>query len=372
MKRYFVLGGGIAALSAARAIREADPSGLVVMLAGEDALPYARPMLTKGLLGTLSARDLAVETAAWYDAPGRDIVTLTGRTVSAIDTQQKTVSLADGLVFSYDKLVYALGARCFVPAIPGHDRANVVAIRTMADAERVRTLAKDARTAVVIGGGVLGLEAAWALREGGLKVTVLEHGAQIMARQIDEEGAAHLIAAMDAKGVSLVTNADAASIDDEGVHLADGRVFPADIVIVSAGVRANMEIAAAAGIACDRKIIVNERMETSAPDVYAAGDCAAYGLSYALWSEAGDMGRIAGLNAAGKTAAYRPVPRALVFHGFGTELYAIGDCGRSKDVAYDVGRMDGARYYSADGRVVGVILTGDTSRAPQAEALVTG
>lgn len=370
MTRYLILGGGIAALSAAKAIRENDPSGLIVMISSEDALPYARPMLTKQLLGTVSAADLAVESAAWYDAPGRDIQVLTGRTVSAIDTEKKTVTLADGLVFSYDKLVYALGARCFIPPFKGSDRRNVVAVRTMADVQRVRELAKSAGTAAVIGGGVLGLEAAWSLRQGGLDVTVLEFEPQIMSRQIDDEAAAHLVSAMEQHGVKLITRASTASVDDEGLHLTDGRIIPADIVIVSAGIRANAEIAAAAGIYVDRKIAVSARMETSAPDVYAAGDCAAYGLSYALWAEASEMGRVAGINAAGGEAEYKPVPRPLIFHGFDTELFAIGDAGRDPSREYEVGAMPGARYYSVGGKIVGVILTGNTDRAADAEALV--
>ena len=370
MTRYLILGGGIAALSAAKAIRENDPSGLIVMISSEEALPYARPMLTKQLLGTVSAADLAVESAAWYDAPGRDIQVLTGRTVSAIDTEKKTVTLADGLVFSYDKLVYALGARCFIPPFKGSDRRNVVAVRTMADVQRVRELAKSAGTAAVIGGGVLGLEAAWSLRQGGLDVTVLEFEPQIMSRQIDDEAAALLVSAMEQHGVKLITRASTASVDDEGLHLTDGRIIPADIVIVSAGIRANAEIAAAAGIHVDRKIAVSARMETSAPDVYAAGDCAAYGLSYALWAEASEMGRVAGINAAGGEAEYKPVPRPLIFHGFDTELFAIGDAGRDPSREYEVGAMPGARYYSVGGKIVGVILTGNTDRAADAEALV--
>ena len=370
MKRYLILGGGIAALSAAKAIRETDPSGLIVLMSNEDALPYARPMLTKQLLSNLSAADLAVESAAWYDAPGRDIIVLTGRTVSAIDLENRTVSLADGLVFPYNKLIYALGARCFIPPFEGSDKSNVVAIRTMADVQRVRNMAKSARTAVVIGGGVLGLEAAWSLRQGGLDVTVLEFEQQIMSRQIDAEAADHIVSAMAEHSVKLLTGVSTASVDDEGLHLTDGRVIPADIVIVSAGVRANAEIAAAAGIKVDRKIVVDAFMQTSAPDVYAAGDCAAYGMSYALWAEASEMGHAAGVNAAGGRAEYKPVPRPLIFHGFGTELYAIGDVGRNPARTYEVGVMPGARYYSVDDKIVGVVLQGNTDMAEEAEKLV--
>lgn len=321
MKRYFILGGGAAALEAAKAIREKDPSGLIVLLTDEPALPYMRPALTKQLLADVSAQDIQLETPAWYDAPGRDILVLMGRTVSCIDPENKTVSLADGLVFPYDKLIYALGARCFVPPFEGSDRQNVIAVRTAEDARRVREIAKTAKSAVVIGGGVLGLEAAWGLHQAGIAVSVVEFDARVMARQVDEDTSERIARAMKDRGVKLYTCASTAKVDDAGLHLTDGRLLPADLVIVSAGVRANAEIAAAAGIRVDRKILVDEHMATSVPDVYAAGDCAVCGVSYALWDEACEMGRVAGINAAGGDAVYTPVARPVHFVGFGVEIH---------------------------------------------------
>ena len=321
MKRYFILGGGAAALEAAKAIRERDPSGLIVLLTDEPALPYMRPALTKQLLADVSAQDIQLETPAWYDAPGRDILVLMGRTVSCIDPENKTDSLADGRVFPYDKLIYALGARCFVPPFEGSDRQNVIAVRTEEDARRVRQIAKTAKSAVVIGGGVLGLEAAWGLHQAGMAVSVVEFDARVMARQVDEDTSERIARAMKDRGVKLYTCASTAKVDDAGLHLTDGRLLPADLVIVSAGVRANAEIAAAAGIRVDRKILVDEHMATSVPDVYAAGDCAVCGVSYALWDEACEMGRVAGINAAGGDAVYTPVARPVHFVGFGVEIH---------------------------------------------------
>ncbi len=322
MTRYFILGGGIAALSAAKAIRENDQSGLIVMFSGESSLPYYRPALTKQLLTDISAEDIAVKKPAWYDAPGRDIVTLTGRTVSAIDLEKKTVTLRDGNVFTWDKLVYALGARCFIPPFEGSERPNVIAVRDVKDAARVRQLAKSAKNAVVIGGGVLGLEAAWSLHQGGLSVSVVEFDARVMARQVDADTSEQIARAMKDHGVNLYTCASAAKLDDHGLHLKDGRTLPADLVIVSAGIRANAEIAAAAGIRVDRKIIVDEHMQTSAPDVYAAGDCAVFGVSYGLWPEAKEMGRVAGVNAAGGDAVYQPQTPPVHFSGFELDINA--------------------------------------------------
>lgn len=322
MKRYFILGGGVAALSAAKAIRKTDPAGLIVMLTEENALPYSRIMLTKQLLKDVSAADLALQSAAWYDAPGRDIIPLTGRKVAAIDPEKKTVTLEDGLVFPYDKLIYALGARCFIPPFAGSDSKKVVAIRTAEDAARVREMAKTAKSAAVIGGGVLGLEAAWALHQAGIAVSVVEFAPRLMPRQLDEKESARVAQAIEASGTALYLSASASKYDGSVLTLADGCEIPADMVIVSAGVRANVEIAAAAGIHVERKIMVDEHMQTSVPDVYAAGDCAEYEVSYALWAEAKEMGQVAGMNAAGGNAVYRVVPRKLHFEGFGIEVEA--------------------------------------------------
>ena len=267
MKKIFIIGGGIAALEAAKSARSTQRDALIVLISAENFLPYSRPMLTKQLMGKVTAQDLAVESAAWYDE--KDIVVLTGRTVTAIDPVGKTL-VAGGTPFHWDSLILATGASCFVPPIPGADGANVVAVRTFGDVARVREIAKTAKNAAVIGGGVLGLEAASSLAEAGLSVTVLEHGDQLMKRQIDAQAAQHLESAMAGKGVKLLKNADSARIDASGVTLVDGRRIPAELVIVSAGVRANIRLAKDAGIAAERHITVDNHMRTNLPDVYAS------------------------------------------------------------------------------------------------------
>lgn len=367
MNKIFIIGGGIAALSAARAARQQDLSALIVLISEENALPYSRPMLTKQMLGKVTAQDLAVESFAWYEEQG--IVALTGRQVTKVDVANHTLT-AGGTEFAWDKLIFATGASCFVPPIPGSTNENVMTIRQMDDVEKVRRAAKTAKNAVVIGGGVLGLEAASSLQEAGIHVTVLEYSKQLMQRQIDQQAAQEIEAAMASKGVQLITGAETTAIDETGVTLADGRHIAADLVIVSAGVRANLSLAKAAGVATNRHITVDCAMRTNLPEVYAAGDCASMGVSYALWAEASDMGRVAGANAAGGAQTYQAVARPLVFHGFGTELFAMGDCGKQEGVQYEIGQMPGARYYSLNGRLVGAVLTGDISRQQSVEALL--
>lgn len=143
MKKIFIIGGGIAALEAAKSARSTQRDALIVLISAENFLPYSRPMLTKQLMGKVTAQDLAVESAAWYDE--KDIVVLTGRTVTAIDPVGKTL-VAGGTPFHWDSLILATGASCFVPPIPGADGANVVAVRTFGDVARVREIAKTAKT----------------------------------------------------------------------------------------------------------------------------------------------------------------------------------------------------------------------------------
>ncbi|MGN0779637.1 MAG: FAD-dependent oxidoreductase [Aristaeellaceae bacterium] len=361
-EKFLVLGGGAAAFNAAKAIREHNALASVVLLTGEEHVPYNRPMLTKALMTDTTAEDMAIEPAAWYDA--QEINVVTGCTVTGLNPAEKMVMCEGGYGFVYDKLVYALGARCFLPPIPGSEQTHVVTIRTIQDAQRVRELTKQTREAVVIGGGVLGLEAAWALCQGGVHATVLEQGDQIMKRQIDAGAADILGQAMAKHGVTLLKNAQTERITEDSVILKDGRVIPAGLVIVSAGIRANVALAQEAGLEVGRNVVVDDHMRTSAPDVYACGDCAAFGMSYGLWSEATEMGRVAGTNAAGGDVTYQPVARPLIFHGMGTALFALGDCGK-KDLPYQVEEVhsDGQyeKYWLVDGHLVGALLLGNIS-----------
>lgn len=225
------------------------------------------------------------------------------------------------------------------------------------------------KTAVVIGGGVLGLEAAWSLKRGKIDVTVLQNAGKLLNRQLTEDASDVLAKVVADAGVKFLTDAETAKITDAGLTLKDGRELPADLVIISTGVRANVEIAKEAGIVCGKAVVVNEKMETSVPDVYAAGDCAEFdGVNYALWSQAVDQGKTAGTNASGGEASYETVDGALTFNGMGTSLYSIGDNGMNPDKVYrtvelkDTKRSQYEKYTFENNRLVGVILIGDTSR----------
>lgn len=368
---YVILGNGAAGFNAARAIRERDKTGSIVMVSNEPYSAYNRPMLTKSIMAGLTAEQIAIQEESWYQE--QEIYQVLDKSVTAIHTDDKEVELSDGTRLKYTKLIYALGSECFIPPIPGTDQPEVVAIRRLEDTKKVAKLLETAKNAVVIGGGVLGLEAAWEMKKAKCNVTVLELAPQLMGRQLDA-AAGEMLQGIAAKSeIQIYTGVQIASIEGDGhvtgVKLGDGREIPADLVVVSCGVRANTAVAAAAGIETDRAVVVDANMRTNIEGIYACGDCAQYqNMNYAIWPEASEQGKTAGANAAGEEVTYAPVPAALTFHGMNTALYAIGDAGKNPNLIYktvefkDMGKRQYEKYYFLNNRLCGVILIGDVSR----------
>ena len=365
--KYLILGGGIAALEAARAIRTRDKTGAITILSDEQHLPYNRPMLTKALLADMTEEQILVEPQSWFDE--QNITFVQGMKVKSINPAEKSVVCGDDVILVYDKLIYALGARSFIPPTPGADQEHVVAVRTLEDVAKIRSLRPSVKHAAVIGGGVLGLEAAWSLSKAGLKVTVLEFAPKIMQRQLSGEASDFLTGLIEETGIAVLTGAETAEIRRDSLLLKDGREIPAELVIMSTGVRGNVEIAKEAGITVNRSIVVNERMETNIPGIYAAGDCAEFnGVNYALWSQSVGQGKTAGANAAGDDLSYETVDGALSFNGMNTSLFSVGDNGKDPVKPYrtveirDARKRQYEKYTFLNNRLTGVILIGDTSR----------
>lgn len=370
---YVILGNGTAGLNAAKAIRQRDKTGAVIMISNEAYPSYNRPMLTKSMLASLTPEQIAVETESWYES--NNIYQILGRTAVSVDTKKSEVILDDGSQIHFTRLIYALGSESFIPPIPGSGREQVIAVRRISDVEKISSLLKTSKTAVVIGGGVLGLEAAWELKKAGLSVTVLEAAPMLMGRQLDATAGSILEEISRRNGISIHTGVSITSIDGDetgavsGVSLSSGEVLPADLVIVSAGVRANTALAQEMGLKIEKAVVVNSRMETGIKHVYACGDCAEYkGANFAIWPEASEQGRVAGANAAGDELEYRPVSSALTFNGMNTSLYAAGDNGKNPNLLYktvefkDMGKEQYKKLYFLNNRLCGVILIGDLSQ----------
>lgn len=367
---FVVIGNGIAGLSAATAIRERNKTCSITIVTNENSLTYNRPMLTKSMLADFEASQIYVHPQKWYDE--NNIKTLLSKEVKEISTDEKKVILSD-MELKYDKLIYALGSESFVPLIKGKDKTEVVSIRRIEDTHNIIKLLPNVKNAVVIGGGVLGIEAAWELKKAKCNVTVLEVADKLMGNQLDYTASDFISRLMEEKGIKAFTKVQIEEIQGNehvtGVKLSDGQVIPAELVIVSCGVRANIAVAKQAGIETQRAIVVNENMETNIKDIYACGDCAEFeGKNFALWAQGLEMGKVAGANAAGDELKYETIKAGLNFSGLNTELFALGDNGTKADVKYKTVEFNDPvlknleKYYFVNNRLSGVILIGDTSK----------
>lgn len=377
--RYIVLGNGNAGFIAAKSIRETDPEGSILIVSEEAELTYSRPMLTKTPLRTYDHRKTILYPESWYKEERIDV--LLNAAVERLDTEAKTVR-CDGREFRYDKCIYALGASNFIPPIKGSDRKEVTSIRTFDDIYSLKRLSVDAENAVVIGGGVIGLETAAELTKYGIQVVVLEALPVLMPRLLDEDTANTLQNTI--QSFEIYTDVAVQEIAGDGrverVVLADGREFPADFVVVSTGVRANTGIAAEAGIECGRAVIIDEFARTSAPDVYACGDCCEYnGANYALWSQATEQGTAAGKNAAGGRVSMGVIDSSMTLNTDEISIFATGDTGKNPELVYETEITDNMhpehygvnpkylqsyekRFY-VDGKLVGATIIGNLTRA---------
>lgn len=362
MESYVIIGGGNAGVSAAQAIREIDKASSLCIITDEHDLPYRRPMLTKNFSGIDSSNPYAMHDEAWYEALA---IELCHDSALGIDLAGKTVSLASGSSRSFSKLIIASGSRCFIPPFAGSDSANVVSIRKTDDVRRLSGILKDSASAAVIGGGVLGIEAAWEMRKMGKAVSVIEAAPALMPRNLDRDAAAIILSKAKEQGVNIILAAKTASIGTDGVTLEGGSLVPGDAVVLSCGVRSNISLAQEAGIACDRAIIVDDHMRTSVPDVYACGDCAQYsGFCAGIWPVAGAEGKVAGTNAAGGDCLYAPKAYAMMMNALGTGLYSAGkiasEGAQSKTIETPSVWI---RLYYTDSKLTGFIMIGDTKKA---------
>ena len=341
------------------------------MVSNENVLSYNRPMITNSMIAQFDASQLAIHKEQWYKE--NNITNVLDKNVLEINTDEKTVTLEGDVKLKYDKCIYALGAESFIPPIKGNEKEGVIAIRRISDTDKINELLPKVKNAVVIGGGVLGLEAAWELCKAKCNVTVLELAPGLMPRQLDDKSGKFLADIIKEKGVDLRLNVKIDSIEGNdfvtGVKLGDGEVIEADLVVMSCGVRANTAIASSSGININRAIVVNEKMETNISDIYACGDCAEFeNVNYAIWPQAVEMGKVAGANASGDSLQYETVSAGITFNGMDTSLFAIGDNGKDTNKKYktvefiDEQKQTYEKYYFVNNRLSGVVLIGDTTK----------
>jgi nitrite reductase (NADH) large subunit len=371
--RHVIVGNGVAGVTAAQAIARADPDAEVHVF-GEEPYPYyRRPLLWEFIAGKIEQDALYFRPAEWYAERG--IYLHLGVEVTALDYAVHRLvlrpssgqALADGSQVEYDRLLLATGARPYVPPCRGTDKDGVFTLRTLDDALAIKAYAETVGTAAVIGGGLLGLETARALRSAGLEVTVIEFEPHLLPRQLDTEGAKVLQSILEAQGLHVVTGARTEAVLGgacaDCVLLGDDRVMPGDLVLFSTGVRSETSLARGAGLAVNRGIVVDSQLRTSAEDVFAAGDVAEFeGRVYGIIPPAIEQARIAAANmVAPGSATYSGTLPATTLKVAGAELTSLGEAvveagehDQLRHVDLAAGRY--RKFVLREGRVVGAIL----------------
>jgi len=369
-RRLVIAGTGMAGLAVAEEVLRRDPGWRITMLGEEPGPAYNRILLSRLLAGECGPGALELRPQAWYEARGIDL--RGGCPAVAIDTGARAATDAAGAVHGYDALVLATGSRPFVPPIPGSEHAHV--FRTRADVDALAAALRGAREAVVLGGGLLGLEAAAGLRAHGLRVTVVEPAPHLMARQLDAGAAAMLDRTLGARGIASLTGRTGSVIDQDGVRLDDGTELAADVVVIAAGVRPEVSLARAAGLAIGRGIEVDDTMRAGAAGVFAVGECAEHrGTVYGLWAPLADQARVAGAAIAGDPSAFHPVTPATTLKVAGIDLYAGGELSGDDEVTLrDTRRGVYRRLVLRGDRLVGATLLGDVADARRCTGALRG
>ncbi|WP_240495855.1 FAD-dependent oxidoreductase [Thermoanaerobacterium sp. PSU-2] len=364
MMKFVIIGNGIAALQAAENIRKNDGESKITMISREKYNTYYRVKLSHLLGQQFDLGKLYVKPDQWYEDNNIDV--LLKRNVLSVDTDKKIVKLDDGSILTYDVLIVASGSHSFVPPVKGNDKKGVYAVRSLDDVEKLNEYINGKKRGVVVGGGLLGLEAAWSLRQTGYDMTVIEFFPRLLPKQSDEEGARIIEKIIENSGINLVLGAEVEEIIGDpvdGVMLKNGIKIDADFVIFSAGVRPNLDAIKDSGIKINKGIVVDDFMKTNVDDVYAAGDVAEHnGKIYGLWTVALAQGRTAGLNAVGIKTVYKEVPPSSTLKVTGVDVFSSGDIFDEAAVSYRY--KDGNTYYklfAKENKLIGAILIGDIS-----------
>ncbi|HEX8788427.1 MAG TPA: FAD-dependent oxidoreductase, partial [Telluria sp.] len=289
-----VIGNGMAGMRTVEELLKLAPDMYRISVFGlEPHGNYNRILLSPVLAGEKTVEDIMLHTRDWYAAHG--IALHAGDPVLRIDRKRRTVHAASGLALRYDRLLIATGSKPFIVPVPGHDLPGVIGFRDLHDVDAMLQAARRGGRAVVIGGGLLGLEAANGLLRQGMEVTVVHLAASLMNQQLDPPAAELLRASLERRGLRILLNRQTTAIEGdgrvEGVRFDDGQALPADLVVMAAGVRPNVELGQRAGLHVERAIVVDDTLQTYDPRVYAVGECvqhrrSTFGLVAPIWDQA--------------------------------------------------------------------------------------
>lgn len=379
--KYIIVGGGLAGASAVEGIREKDKSGSILLVGAEDALPYNRPPLTKGLwFGDEKVSDIFVHDEAFYTENGVEV--LRSSRVDRMDPAARSVTLDAGASYSYERLLLATGGAPRHLSITGGDAEGIFYYRTLTDYDALRPQATEGKTAVVVGGGFIGSEIAAALTTQGVKVTMVFPDPYLVQRVFPEDLGRAIQKAFTDKGVHFLTGDSPSSIERNGggfrTGTNGGRWLDSDILVVGIGITPGTALAEAAGLDVENGITVDERLQTSDPNIYAAGDNANF--PYAAlrkrmrvehWDNAVNQGKQAGRNMAGAREPYTYMPFFFSdLFEFGYEAVGEVDSRLETFADWQEPFKTGVVYYLKDKRVRGAMMCNVWDKVPEARDLI--
>jgi nitrite reductase (NADH) large subunit len=366
-----IVGNGMAA---ARLVDELSKAALgryaIAVIGEEPRLAYNRVLLSSVLAGETASHEIELRPASWWRDRG---VTLKyGCVATEIDVGRRELKIAGDESIGFSKLVLATGSTPLRLNVPGADLAGVHTFRDSRDVDLLLTLAAQKKRVVVIGGGLLGLEAAYGLAKAGAPVTLIHLMDRLMERQLDAPAAELLKSLVELKGITILLDANTARFHGEtcveGVELTDGRRIDADAVIFAAGIRPSIALAKEAGIAVNRGIVVDDVMQTGAADIFALGECAEHrGICYGLVEPAYEQARVLARHLAGRPAAYHGSVVATNLKVSGVSVFSAGDFmgadGSEAIVLNDIRHGTYKKLVISGGRLTGAVLVGDVADA---------
>lgn len=323
-----IIGSGMAAARLVETLRKRGDTRSIVLLGAERSLPYNRIMLSPLLAGETDWQQLITRPAEWYEQNGVEL--RLGAAVVAIDRAANTLQCADGAVIRYNQLVFATGSRAALPPLPGIDLPNVTGFRHFDDVTALQHASAHGGNAVVLGGGLLGLEAAVALAARGMHVTLVHRSGQLMNRQLDGIAAAYLQKAIEQRGVRVVTGIAPVRVCGEvkpvGVELAHGEIIPADLVVAATGIKPVAELAQQSGLAVNHGIVVDAAMRTSDAKIFAIGECnelhgETVGLVAPIWQQVD----VLAANLCGDAKEFQQQPFVTMLKVSGIDVHVMGE-----------------------------------------------
>lgn len=366
-----IVGNGMAATRLVDELTTLVPGRYAIAVVGEEpSLAYNRVLLSSLLAREIDEDAVTLKKAEWWR--DRGVTLVYGRRAVEIDTKAKAVRLRGGSKLNYSKLVLAIGSEAVRLPLPGADLPGVVTFRDKSDVEAILSRARAGTRAVVIGGGLLGLEAAYGLMKAGAEVSVVHLMDRLMERQLDNEAAGLLKAALEERGIQVVLNAESEAVQGRrkvaGLRLKDGRNIPADLIVMAVGIRPNVRLARGADLSVNRGIVVGDDLATSDPDVYALGECAEHrGTCYGLVEPAYEQARTLARTLAGKPASYEGSLLSTNLKVSGVNVFSAGDFlgapGTEPIVLRDPGRKTYRKLVVNEDRLTGAVLVGDTADA---------